>query len=185
MTTPDIAFDISLKQFFFDRLKVQNALDKAERRELSRTGAFLRKRARSSLRRRKKTLVSGQTPSVHSKDNTASLKNILFAYDPARHSVVVGPLKLNQVNQQTDGSSIPIPSLMEFGGTVRIDEEQYKDDPKGQWFRRNHNYSAKPWKRYRTRTANYAPRPFMGPALAKEIEAGTIRDQWVGALNAA
>lgn len=177
--------DLRLKEFFFDRMKVQDALDKAERRELSSIGAFLRKRSRDSLVRRKKASAPGATPSVHSKDKTANLKNILFAYSPSTHSVVVGPVGLNQQNSQPGGTNIPIPSLMEFGGTVAIEEVQHKDtDQPDQWFRRNRNYSKRPWKRYRTRTAQYPARPFMGPALAAEISAGTIRDQWISSLEA-
>jgi hypothetical protein len=43
------------KQGFFDRAKVKNAVDAGTRRVLSRFGAFVRTRARTSIRKRKGT----------------------------------------------------------------------------------------------------------------------------------
>ena len=75
------------KQLFFDRRLVQNRMSKANRKALSKAGAFIRRRARSSLRRRKRVSAPGQPPSVHSTDGVATLKNILFAYEPNLESV--------------------------------------------------------------------------------------------------
>jgi hypothetical protein len=194
----EVGFEI--RDMFFDRLAVQNRLDKAEQRELSRIGAFIRRRARSILRRRKRTSAAGEAPSVHSKDNRASLKNILFGYDPTIHGVVIGPVRLNQVNRTDGGGRISVPSLMEFGGRLTIEQEQLKiaiggrtrkDGGRdrryklhqGAWFRRSGRKV--PWKRYRSHTAVYQPRPFMNPALDAELEAGTIRDVWVSSLERA
>ncbi|QDV23428.1 hypothetical protein [Aureliella helgolandensis] len=181
-------FDInySVKDFFFDRMKVQDKINRGERRQLSRIGSFVRRRARTSLRRRKKVSQSGSPPSVHSRDKVATLKNILFAYDATNHAVYIGPVRLNQVNQRPSGQSIPITSLHEFGGSVLIHEEQSKNAKNPSvWFRRDLRFTAREWKRYRTRRLSYPARPYMGTALAAEVAAGTIADVWAGFLSGA
>ncbi len=98
------------KGLFFDSKKVMAATTKAERRVLSRFGAYVRRSARSSIRRRKKPSAPGQPPSSH----TGLLKRfIFFAYEPRRRSVVIGPARLNQKT----GEALP---ALEHGGQVRI-----------------------------------------------------------------
>ncbi len=90
--------------------------------------------------------------------------------------MIVGPVKLNQVNVRFDGSSDPVPKILEFGGPVIIHEERKKGDTK--WFRRDLRMTQSPDKDYRTRVANYEARPFMKKALEIEINAGTLRNVW-------
>ena len=165
--------EYTVKNLFFDRLAVQDKIDAAESRELSRIGAFIRRRARSLLRRRKKPSQPGQAPSVHSRDSRATLKHILFAYEPRRHTVVTGPTRL----PSTDGH---VPGLLEFGGRTTIIESRYTDRPMpwhpGRW--RQGKVA------HRKRGIKIKARPFMGPALDAEVKAGTIRDVWVGSLAA-
>lgn len=133
------------KQFFFDRQIVIDAVGRATAKNLSQAGSFIRRSARSSLRRRKKVSPPGQPPSVHTQDRVATLKNIWFVFDPARRSVVVGPLKLN--GSRLEGSNRQtVPSLHELGGTAVVGG-----------------------RRKRRRRAKYAPRPFMGPAMEREL----------------
>ncbi len=133
------------KQFFFDRQIVIDAVGRASAKNLSQAGSFIRRSARSSLRRRKKVSPPGEPPSVHTQDRVATLKNIWFVFDPAQRSVVVGPLKLN--GSRLDGSNRQtVPSLHELGGTAVIGG-----------------------RRKRKRRAKYAPRPFMGPAMEREL----------------
>lgn len=170
------AFDLrwSMKDYFFDRPEVQRRVDDATRKELSKAGAFIRQRAKHSLRRRKRTSEPGETPSIHIRDPVATLRNIWFVYDPDAKSVIVGPIGL-------DGSSQPVPSLMEFGGTSRVFEAS--PIPHGnRWIpvgKRPPRWA----KRTRTRRAKYKARPFMGPSLDKEIEAGKISSVWAGAVK--
>ena len=78
---------------FFDTDRVKRAAGAAARRNLSRAGAFVRTAARSSIRKRKAVSAPGQPPSSH----TGLLRKfIFFGYDPARKTVVVGPMRLNQ-----------------------------------------------------------------------------------------
>lgn len=173
------AFDITLKvtQTFFDRKSVIDRISKARRKVLSKAGAFVRKRSRSLLRRRKKPSAAGQPPSVHSKDSVATLKNILFAYEEARDSVVIGPVKLNQVND-VDGGRMTVPELMEQGGVSKILEVSRNGGRT--WRRFDQRRNVREGETFRRRSATYKPRPFMGPALAAEEDA--IAAMWKDAV---
>ena len=104
-----IGFDI--KRMFFDRQAVISKVDAATRRVLSRFGAFVRRSAKSSIRKRKKAAPPGQPPSSH----TGLLKKfIFFGYDAARQSVVIGPTRLNQKGR---GEA---PPLLEYGGKTTL-----------------------------------------------------------------
>src|SRR5438094_633994 len=101
-----------LKSRFFDRPRVHKAMDKAARAALSKFGSFVRTRAKSSIRRRKRISAAGQPPSSH----TGLLKDfIFFAYEPDAKTVVIGPARLNR----TTGA----PRLLEEGGTASIFEK--------------------------------------------------------------
>jgi hypothetical protein len=117
---------------------------RANAKNLSRAGSFIRTSARSSLRRRKRSSPPGEPPSVHSRDRVATLKNIWFVFDPGARSVVVGPLKLSG-SRLEGGDRATVPALHELGGSAFVG------------------------KRQRRRRARYAPRPFMGPAMEREL----------------
>lgn len=189
-----ISFQITYnaRDLFFDRSAVIKSMSKPRRKILSKAGAFVRTAARSSLRRRKGPSSPGSPPSVHAPSGErASLKTILFAYDVQNDSVVVGPVKLNQVNFKTDGGRISIPALHEFGGELGIrewkftalDERTYdmvREYPSMMkfvdvWSRRDLRWRMtsrkRPWSlmnlgvQTRMRKAKYPARPFMRPAL--------------------
>jgi len=105
-----VPFDVkSVKKLFFDTAAVSSALSAGERRALSKFGAFVRRRAKSSLRYKKGSAKPGAPPNVHRSEGWArKIKNkktgtvtrrpssplrelLFFAYDPARKSVVIGP----------------------------------------------------------------------------------------------
>jgi len=95
------------KGLFFDQPTVINAVDRAERKVLSRFGAFVRRGARSSIRKRKSSSQPGSPPSSH----VGLLKrNIFFVYESQRSNVVIGPILLNK---GTDA-----PAILEHGGSV-------------------------------------------------------------------
>jgi hypothetical protein len=132
-----IGFKID-KSLFFDRAKVVRATDRASRRVLSRFGAFVRQRAKSSIRSRKGKTTSqpGSPPRSH----TGLLKRfILFGYDPRKQSVVIGPAPLPSTRGKAS-------ELLEYGGTTTL-----RDQRSG-----------------RRRRARYQARPFMGPAFTAE-----------------
>lgn len=175
-----IGFDLTMRvtERFMDRAAIARLVKKGMAGPLSKIGAFLRRRARSSLRRRKRVSQPGEPPSVHSDSSIATLKNILFAVDEQRSAVLCGPVKLNQVQRVVDIGTQTVPQIMEFGGTVRIHEESRADGQPWRngvmWRRRDLRRGTKTWKRYRVRSASFEPRPFMGPALEAEVQAGTI-----------
>jgi len=99
------------KRMFFDRQAVISKVDAATRRVLSKFGAFVRRSAKSSIRKRKKAAPPGQPPSSH----TGLLKKfIFFGYDADRRSVVIGPTRLNQKGR---GEA---PPLLEYGGKATL-----------------------------------------------------------------
>lgn len=164
-----------MKDFFFDRQAVIDRVKKTNRRALSKAGAFIRRRARSSLRRRKKSSAPGKPPSIHSRDRVATLKNILFAYEPQSESLVIGPVKLNIKNLLGPQlTSETVPQIHEFGASVRFKEANVG----GKWL--SGIRRVRPGTPVRTRSARYPQRPFMGPAL--EAEKDNIPDAWRGTL---
>jgi hypothetical protein len=99
------------KKLFFDRQAVISKVDAASRKVLSKFGAFVRRSAKSSIRKRKKPAPPGSPPSSH----TGLLKKfIFFGYDPERQSVVIGPTRLNQKGK---GEA---PPLLEYGGKATL-----------------------------------------------------------------
>lgn len=184
MSTDGFNMTMRATDFFVDRPLVKQLLKAANAEALPKIGAYLSRRARSMLRRRKRVSGPGEIPSVHSQDDFASLKNILFAVAADANSVLCGPVKLNQRNMVADVGSQTVPQIMEFGGVVSIHEQAYLRSEV--WRRRDLRYNPKPYKyKYRVRRASYEPRPFMGPALQAEIDAGTIPRTLSGTVRAA
>ncbi|HUX17173.1 MAG TPA: hypothetical protein VMW52_11920, partial [Phycisphaerae bacterium] len=78
-----------VKELFFDAPAVRRAMDDASHKALSRIGAFLRTRARGSMREAKGPSRPGKPPHAH----VGTIKRLLFfSYDRATRSVVVGPV---------------------------------------------------------------------------------------------
>lgn len=97
---------MKFKLLFFDSAAVIRAVDAASRKALSKAGAFIRQRAKSSIRKRRGVSRPGQAPSSHA----GHLKRLLFfAWDPAAETVVIGPARFGA------GEA---PNLLEFGGTI-------------------------------------------------------------------
>lgn len=175
------------KNFFFDRKVVIDyfgAKGKKTISALTRVGAFVRTRARSLLRRRKKTSPAGSPPSIHTSSATITLKNIQFAWDFKSATEVIGPIKLNQVDylngQRGSGT---VPQLLEFGGYRSVVEVRRGD---GSWVRADQRSRRRlATMEQRVRTAHYAAHPWMKPAMDTEIAAGTIAPAWSAALKAA
>jgi hypothetical protein len=108
---------MKVKRLFFDNEKIIRSVDTATRKVLSRFGAFVRRTARGSIRKRKKTSPPGKPPTSH----TGLLKQfIFFSYEPQRKNVVIGPMRLTQNNR---GDA---PSALEYGGTVMLDRGKDK-----------------------------------------------------------
>ena len=129
---------MAAKKMFFDRKKVLGAMDRTTRRVLSKFGAFVRRAAKSSVRKRKRASAPGEPPSSH----TGLLRRfIFFGYERERHSVVIGPQRLSQKSGDAT-------SAMEHGGMSTVVEGMRSERKK--------------------RRVNIKARPFMGPAFEQE-----------------
>jgi hypothetical protein len=129
-----VRFKIS-KNNFFDRPQIRRAMDKANRKALSLAGMDIRSAQRSAIGRspgiRSKTQSHNQAniimhggvyrdvsnygkprapgrPIKSYKPHRWVYRALVFAYDPSRRSVVVGPNRTPWLNR-----------LHEFGGTIR------------------------------------------------------------------
>lgn len=144
-----------MKDNFFDRAAVKNAVDRATRRTLSRAGSFVRRTARRSIKpagkraKRKREKLGrgypdptiskpGDPPRLHTNANQ-NLRLIFFAWEPTRKTVVVGPVAFKSIN------GISVPEVLEKGGRSYL-----------------------VGRRGRKKPIRVQARPFMGPALAKE-----------------
>lgn len=105
-----MAFDIRIiAKGFFDAEKIVKSLSKEKRAAFSKAGAFVRQRAKTSIRKRKAASPPGQPPASHA----GHLRNLIyFAWDDATESVVVGPLAFEA---KRVGPSV-VPALLEEGG---------------------------------------------------------------------
>ena len=128
------------KALYFNTQKVRTMVDAATIRSLSRFGAYVRRSAKQSIRRRKKPSLPGKPPSSH----TGLLKNFIwFGYDPKRRSVVIGPAKLRLPGET--------PHVLEHGGR-NVTTVKYKRKGK---------------RKKSKRIVKIKARPFMQPALEK------------------
>lgn len=128
---------------FFDRLPVQKMLTDFEKKSLSRIGANLRRTSRGSIKfrgwlkrkkgetltayqRRMRSRVSpaGSPAFTHTRDKFRTIKNILFAYDSAKHSVVVGPRLFR--GRSSSRNSDTVPATLEAGGSVTVRETVFR-----------------------------------------------------------
>jgi hypothetical protein len=98
------------KEGFFDREKVKRAIDVATRKNLSKFGAFVWRKSRSSIRKRKKASPPGKPPSGH--DAELLKKFIFFVYEDKRKSVIIGPTRLNKIGNA--------PEALEYGGQSEV-----------------------------------------------------------------
>ena len=134
------------KNNFFDRAVVINAVDRATLRVLSKFGAFVRTRAESSIRKRKKASLAGDPPSSH----VGLLKALIFfSFDQGSRSVVIGPTLINRPTGA--------PEVLEYGGDTTVTDYQ---------FRRR---GGKNVREAKTRRIHVKARPYMNPAFQAEL----------------
>jgi len=102
---PPLRLGISVDyHMFFDRRRVESAVQRARYRVLRQQGAYLRTVAKRSIQRRKGPSSPGEPPHSHS----GLLRGqIFYGYDRATESVVVGP----RIFSRRD-----VPGLLEHGG---------------------------------------------------------------------
>lgn len=149
------------KRLIFDTRAVTSAMGKRERRFLASFGAFTRITARRSIRKRKAISLPGNPPSSHTGTHRSG---IFFAPDESRRSVVIGPERV-----QTSPSGRPRrgtkPEVLEYGGEIAIEEVQSFDG--SFWWQPSQKFLDETDRPTRTRYAQVAARPSMGPAFEK------------------
>lgn len=122
-----------MEKMFFDRVKLQERIGKANAKALSRAGAFIQRRAKTKiLRRRKRASAPGQPPSVHAPtgEKVRTLKFITFELNRDWESLVVGPKLIpTKGNNATVNAGFTVPQILEHGGTIQIKEEKPPDTP--------------------------------------------------------
>ena len=173
------------RKIFMDLTAVRTPIDRASRQVHSRFGAFVRKKAKWSIRKRKKSSVAPAPPSSH----TGFLKRlIVFNVENNGRNVVIGPLLMGR--RVVDGSPIggmTVPEVLEYGGSISVDEYQREYTPNGRsqvismgidpdrWHRigkkRLWHKGGQPLRirQRRRRTLSIAARPFMQPAFDAEL----------------
>jgi hypothetical protein len=191
------------KSMFFDRPRVIEAVGRAGAKALSQAGAYIQRRAKTSIRKRKRVSRSGEPPSSH----VGTLRNrIYFSYDPPTRSVVVGPTPV--------GSRSVVPPTLEYGGELPRHKNPLRrqrvlgrsgeirtDGPASRSTKKNRDGKMVTYARLNTQAqvnrANqineelYGPefisgtrieaRPYMGPALQKEMPG--LPALWAGSVR--
>lgn len=180
----------AFKKSFFDATPVIKAMDRATQRAFSKFGAFVRRRAQTSIRYRVKPSEPGKPPSAHKtamrkktnrrtgeskvQDVSPLREFLFFACDRDSKTVVIGPAKTNQRNAYGDR---PIPDILEHGGSVQLLEHLHTFRGGRQvWLRTDLRFrlsgkmmQSAVGKPRRIRTVAIAARPYMEPAFQAEL----------------
>jgi hypothetical protein len=166
-----------VRKSFFDADRILKSMDRATHRVLSRHGAFVRTRSRTSIRYRKDPAPPGRPPSAHKtvtrlKTNRKGVTKrqasspyrdgIYFSYDKAAKRVVIGPVIFPSARRKGT------PERLEYGGTVagkvRVPIAGMPErDEKGRYLPLGMRTRLVP------ATLRYEPRPAMHPAHAAEL----------------
>lgn len=168
---------------FFTDPAIEKAVDKSVALALSKWGAYVRRSARQSIKKRKKPSLPGNPPHSHE----GSLKRLLnFYFDKVTKTVVVGP----EIKSNSSGA----PNTLEFGGasvkSPKNVDRKFKvgdfgpiravQDATGRevfvWTRlksgKQCRRASELYKRYivsKWRVIKVAPRPYMNPAMMKNL----------------
>ena len=178
---------LSLKTgpLFFDSRKLIDLVTKAKRKVMSGQGAFVRRKAKSSLKRGSKSWGverhsnPGQPPLVDSRRSDLR-RLIFFVYDPIDEDVVIGPVGISTRGQRmtTNEFGKTTPQRLEEGGAVVMYEEFTRKEG---WHKTNRRSFRKTRLPKRSRRTTVGARPVMKPALTKGTEEWVRK--WEGAVK--
>ncbi len=145
--------------------RVQRAVKKGTFTSLTHAGRAIRKTAQQSMREAKGPSPPGTPPHVH----TGRLRrSILYAVDKQNDELVVGP----SYNMVKRGGRPPwLAQMLEYGGTF-----QRRLTPK-----RKRRGRPRKGEEVRTVSVTYPARPFMAPALQKNL--ARFHREWQGAIG--
>ena len=149
------------KEGFVDADRIEEAVDRANRRNLARYGAYVRADAMENIRNRGRPSKPGQGPT----NQTGLLRDKIPFSLEAPTGVVIGPVRLP--NMPTPGG-MTVPELLEYGGTVRrritrgflsrLYKRRHRDPTAKSMFRSLRSHVGE------VVQFDYEPRPYMGPA---------------------
>ena len=168
-----IGLDVRMKKYFFNTRAVEQRLGEQRARTLRNAGGYARTTAIRSMRRagkKGKPSPEGQPPRYHG--GNRSLRTIIYAMDPVRESVVIGPIRFNQ--KQYYGSTIvhgSVPALQEGGGDITVREKMV-----GAEWRPMGRRKPRPGQATRNRNVKLGARPYMQPAQKKTVERLRAKD---------
>lgn len=174
-----------MKLEFFDAKKVVREVNRARRKALFGAAAYIRRVARTSMKRAKRKSVgplkrdsrgkflAGRKVRVGSKPGNpphtreGSVRNLLkFAHDSAAGSMVIGPEYAPKASNRQTRTTIP--NVLEFGGVVRPPRAKRKPGQR---------------RTRRRRAVRIARRPFMRPALEYTARRGVLARQFKSAVK--
>lgn len=169
--TQTIELGAGVTSLFFEKEFVLSKVNAGKAGRLSWAGSYIRTTAAQSIRSRRKPSAPGNPPSNHD----GKLRDgILFSFDPATGSVVVGPRKLNILFFGGQGKPLKglVPQVLEFGGDITAIQQLKNVPGKGPtWMRMNLRRSIRPddHRPIRNHRVTIAARPYMRPALDKNV----------------
>lgn len=99
------------KSQFFDRKKIIDSMDRTTHAVFSRFGAFVRRRAQTSMRYKDGPSKVGTPPNAH-RAFPLLRKHIYFYFDEDKKTVVIGAALL------TGGAPYAVPGMLENGGSL-------------------------------------------------------------------
>ena len=153
--------------FTVNKKGVENYVRAGSREALIRTGGYIRKVARNSMKRATKSRPfsrPGEPPLVR----RGNLKNAIFfaVEDGGKRNnpyVVVGPLKHRANNPPVLGTGARV---LEMGGEVKVREIYRKNRETKEWgWERMRRKTIKANRKTRMNNIKIEARPYMGPAL--------------------
>lgn len=192
----ELHFTLDKDKSFFDRDVVIRRLDKAAHRVLFRFGGKVRDTARKIQKKKgfarkgpakqgskawqkwyaetkdRPASPPGQPPYAYSTNPSQTLRKVLYGYDASRQSVVVGPDLIGNPSGTT------VPELHEHGGSKTITEVEIRP---GVWRLTGSRRKPTDGRKRRKRKVRYPKRPYMQPALDKNLP--KLDAMWANALE--
>jgi hypothetical protein len=135
---------------------------------------------RNILRRRKSVSEPGKPPSVRSKEATRTLKFVLYAFDPATETGVVGSVFFPSRNRHVTNADA-VPGTLEKGGSVKYHEVLVETRLESYWLvitSRTRKLLSRGNRKTRRRRVQIRPRPYAIRALERADQEDKIADAW-------
>lgn len=157
-------------EFFFDRKKVIDAMDRKVAKAMNFIGGTLRKTAKRSVRKSTKNKPHGVEGGPVRTQTGIYPKTILYEYDPRKKTVICGPKKLSITDAVQPVNRSSVPELLEKGGRAIATRSTYMF-VKSQGRNRRGQFTKKKQRLIRIPPGprEYKPRPTMQLAWRKTV----------------